>query len=72
MICAALLAKIHEPFDSTGRLISLLLGNLEHLINHKQQLFTYLKLLGADVTSQDLYPFRQCVRRPAQPDGTRG
>jgi hypothetical protein len=37
----------------------LLLGNLEHLINHKHQLFTYLKLLGVDVSSQDLYQFRQ-------------
>jgi len=39
-------------------LLTLLLGNLEHLINHKYQLFTYLKLLGASVSSQDLYHFR--------------
>lgn len=38
--------------------LSLLLGNLEHLINHKHQLFTYLKLMGVDVSSQDLYRFR--------------
>jgi hypothetical protein len=39
-------------------LLTLLLGNLEHLINHKHQLFTYLKMLGVSVTSQDLYRFR--------------
>jgi hypothetical protein len=38
--------------------LTLLLGNLEHLINHKHQLFTYLKLLGVGVTSKDLYRFR--------------
>jgi hypothetical protein len=39
--------------------LTLLLGNLEHLINHKHQLFTYLKLMGVDVSSGDLYQFRQ-------------
>ena len=39
-------------------LLTLLLGNLEHLINHKYQLFTYLKLLGAPVETRDLYRFR--------------
>ncbi len=39
-------------------LLTLLLGNLEHLINHKHQLFMYLKLLGVGVTSRDLYHFR--------------
>ena len=38
--------------------LTLLLGNLEHLINHKHQLFTYLKLLGVEVASGDLYRFR--------------
>jgi hypothetical protein len=38
--------------------LMLLLGNLEHLINHKHQLFMYLKLAGASVTSEDLYRFR--------------
>jgi hypothetical protein len=38
--------------------LTLLLGNLEHLINHKHQLFTYLKLLGVSVSSGDLYCFR--------------
>jgi hypothetical protein len=40
-------------------LLTLLLGNLEHLINHKHQLFTCLKLLGIGVTSRDLYRFRE-------------
>ena len=39
-------------------LLTLLLGNLEHLINHKHQLFTYLKLMGVGVNTADLYRFR--------------
>jgi hypothetical protein len=39
-------------------LATLLLGNLEHLINHKYQLFFYLKLLGIPVTSRDIYFWR--------------
>jgi len=39
-------------------LLTLLLGNLEHLINHKHQLFTCLKLLDIEVASRDLYRFR--------------
>jgi hypothetical protein len=39
-------------------LMTLLLGNLEHLINHKHQLFTYLKQMGVDVNTRDLYQFR--------------
>jgi len=39
-------------------LLTLLLGNLEHLINHKHQLFFYLKLMGVGVKSRDLYHFR--------------
>jgi DinB superfamily len=39
-------------------LLTLLLGNLEHLINHKHQLFTYLKQMGVEVSSPDLYRFR--------------
>jgi hypothetical protein len=38
--------------------LTLLLGNLEHLINHKHQLFFYLKLSGIEVSSPDLYRFR--------------
>jgi hypothetical protein len=39
-------------------LLTLLLGNLEHLGNHKYQLFFHLKLAGVLVTSADLYRFR--------------
>ena len=39
-------------------ILTLLLGNLEHLINHKHQLFTYSKLMGVDVNTGDLYQFR--------------
>ena len=39
-------------------LLTLLLGNLEHLINHKHQLFTYLKMMGVEVGTADLYQFR--------------
>jgi hypothetical protein len=35
--------------------LTLLLGNLEHLLNHKYQLFFYLKLLGVSVGTKDLY-----------------
>jgi hypothetical protein len=38
--------------------IGILLGNLEHIINHKNQLFLYLKMLGVTVGTQDLYKFR--------------
>jgi hypothetical protein len=37
--------------------MTILLGNLEHFINHKYQLFFYLKLLGVDVETADLYHF---------------
>lgn len=40
-------------------ILTLLLGNLEHLINHKHQLFVYLKLLGVSVGTKDLYRFRK-------------
>jgi len=39
--------------------LSVLLGNLEHLINHKHQLFFYLKMLGVQVTTEDLYRIRK-------------
>jgi hypothetical protein len=38
--------------------VTLFLGNLEHLINHKHQLFTYLKQMGVEVNTRDLYRFR--------------
>jgi len=39
-------------------LMTILLGNLEHFINHKHLLFVYLKLIGQPVSSKDLYQFR--------------
>jgi hypothetical protein len=38
--------------------LTLLLGNLEHLINHKHQLFVQLKQMGIEVGTADLYQFR--------------
>ncbi len=40
-------------------LLTLLLGNLEHFINHKHQLFDYLKMLGVAVATEDLYRLRK-------------
>jgi hypothetical protein len=57
---ADLVRQVPTVFVKQGEsLLTLLLGNLEHLINHKHQLFTYLKLLGVGVTTQDLYCFRK-------------
>jgi hypothetical protein len=39
-------------------LLTLFLGNLEHLINHKHELFTHLKQMGVAVATPDLYRFR--------------
>ncbi len=38
--------------------LTLLLGNFEHLVNHKHELFMYTKFLGVPLTSPDLYQFR--------------
>ena len=43
--------------DGTA-VLTLFLGNLEHVINHKHELFYYLKLLGIPLVSRDLYQFR--------------
>jgi hypothetical protein len=40
-------------------LLTILLGNLEHFINHKHQLIFYLKLLGVPVGTGDLYRLRE-------------
>ena len=46
-------------FVSEGEpVLTLLLGNLEHLINHKYQLFFYLRLLGVPLGTADLYKLR--------------
>ncbi len=51
--------KIRTVFVPEGEtLMTILLGNLEHLTNHKYQLFSYLKLLGANVGTPDLYRLR--------------
>ena len=52
--------KLPTVFVSDGEpVLTLLLGNLEHVINHKYQLFTYLKLAGVSVGTPDLYQFRK-------------
>ncbi|HYV03226.1 MAG TPA: DinB family protein [Blastocatellia bacterium] len=52
--------RIPTVFVPQGEaVLTLLLGNLEHLTNHKHQLFTYLKQLGVRVESRDLYQFRE-------------
>jgi uncharacterized damage-inducible protein DinB len=51
--------KLPTVFVSGGEtLLMLLLGNLEHLINHKHQLFMYLKLMAVNVATEDLYQLR--------------
>jgi hypothetical protein len=51
--------KVPTVFAPQGEpLATILLGNLEHLLNHKYQLFMYLKLLGVAVSSADLYRWR--------------
>jgi DinB superfamily len=51
--------RIPTIFVPGGETVAtLLLGNLEHVINHKHQLFTYLKFLDVAVGTSDLYSFR--------------
>lgn len=48
--------KLPTAFCPDGEpLLAILLANLEHLLNHKYQLFFYLRLLGTRVGTQDLY-----------------
>jgi hypothetical protein len=55
---ADLAQRVPTVFIAEGELaLTLLLGNLEHFINHKHQLFLYMKLMGADLASRDLYHF---------------
>jgi hypothetical protein len=51
-IIPTVFAKNGEP------VMTILLGNFEHLLNHKAQLFFYLKLLGVNLSSKDFYRFR--------------
>ncbi len=54
-----LVRRMPTAFVREGEpVMTMLLGNLEHFINHKYQLFTYLKLIGVDAASRDLYVFR--------------
>lgn len=54
-----LMRRLPTMFVKEGETaMTILLGNLEHFINHKYQLFFYLKLLGVAVASPDLYRFR--------------
>lgn len=45
-------------FAAAESVMTLLLGNLEHLLNHKYQLFLYLKIFGVPVATADLYCWR--------------
>ena len=48
--------RIPTVFVPEGEaVLTVLLGNLEHFINHKFQLFFYLKMLGVAVGTRDLY-----------------
>jgi uncharacterized damage-inducible protein DinB len=56
---ADLARRVPTVFVVQGEsILTLLLGNLEHLINHKHQLFAYLKQMGVPVATPDLYRFR--------------
>ena len=57
---ASLARSIPTAFVERGEtVLTLFLGNLEHLINHKHQLFTHLKSMGVNVSTRDLYRFRE-------------
>jgi hypothetical protein len=56
---ADLARPIPTVFVPAGEpLLSLVLGNLEHITNHKHELFTRLKLMGVPAGTADLYRFR--------------
>ena len=56
---ADLARRVPTVFVPEGEsILTLLLGNLEHLINHKHQLFIYLKQMGVPVATLDLYRLR--------------
>jgi hypothetical protein len=53
---ADLARRLSTVFVAEGEAaLTILLGNLEHFINHKHQLFFYLKMLGVYVATADLY-----------------
>lgn len=54
-----LACRVPTVFAPDGEsLLTLLLGNLEHLINHKYQFLIYLKLAGVAAGTRDVYQFR--------------
>jgi len=56
---ADLARRLPTAFVPEGQTaLALFLGNLEHLINHKYQLFIYLKMLSVEVGTPDLYAIR--------------
>jgi hypothetical protein len=56
---ADLARAIPTVFVPAGEpLLTLFLGNLEHLINHKHELFTRIKQMGVAVATPDLYRLR--------------
>src|SRR5581483_395175 len=56
---SALSRRIPTVFVAEGEtLLTILLGNLEHFINHKRELFLYMKMMGVPVGTRDLYRFR--------------
>lgn len=59
-VCDADLARSVPTFfvPEGETVMTILLGNLEHFINHKYQLFFYLKLLGVTIGTADLYRLR--------------
>src|SRR5579863_7700793 len=53
---ADLARRVPTVFVLQGEpVLTLFLGNLEHLINHKHQLFAYLQQMGVPVATPDLY-----------------
>jgi hypothetical protein len=57
---ADLARAIPTVFVPAGEpLLTLILGNLEHIGNHKHELFVRLKRMGVDVGTRDLYRFRE-------------
>jgi DinB superfamily len=56
---ADLARRLPTAFVPAGEaVLTILLANLEHFINHKHQLFFYLKLLGVEVGTAQLYAIR--------------
>lgn len=56
--------KLRTVFRPEGEpLLAILLANLEHLLNHKYQLFFYLRLLGEPVGTKELYYLKEPQRK---------